>query len=85
VDTEGVFYFEGDDVVTYPNVQYKDTLNGFMYFDFADHIIHETRTFQISQKINPFSLLFISLLIRDRYFPALWPSIIENPLEPIKY
>ncbi|MEM7537704.1 MAG: hypothetical protein AAF639_36375, partial [Chloroflexota bacterium] len=74
-DTIGLFKIEGTDVIRYPNIMYKDHLSEFEAYDFADHILHEQRSFRIAEMIDALSLMPLMLLLRDRYFPTLWPTI----------
>ena len=72
-DTTSIFTLEGEDIINYPNIDYSDIHLPFESFSFADHIKHESRSFSITNHIEPFGLLLIMLLLRDRYFPTLWP------------
>ena len=74
-DSEDLCRVDGASVITYPNIQYVDTLTSFQAFDFAEHIVHEPRTFRATQWLEPFSLMLIMLLLRDRHFPTVWPLL----------
>jgi len=77
-DTTGLFRFDGDDVITYPNIEYSDTLSRFDAYDFAEHITAEPRAFRIVQIADPVALMAVMLLLRDRYFPTVWPLLIRG-------
>jgi len=74
-DTDSLFKLDGKDIIAYPKIDYNDNLLPFEEFSFADHIKSETTTFNITQSTGQFGLFIIMLLLRDRYFPTLWPSI----------
>jgi hypothetical protein len=65
-------------VIGYPYVEYKDNLEDFASYDFAEHMVHEPRSFRIGELAGPLSLISLMLLLRDRYFPTIWPLLIEN-------
>lgn len=77
-DTVGLFRIEGEDVISYPNIEYADTMTLFDAFEFAEHIKSEPRTFRTVQIADPFALMAIMLLLRDRYFPTIWPQLVPN-------
>ncbi|MBN1219906.1 MAG: hypothetical protein JXM69_13335 [Anaerolineae bacterium] len=77
-DTEGLFRIEGGDVIGYPHIEYKDNLTDFSSYDFAEHVAHEPRSFQIQQLVGPLGFMSIMLLLRDRYFPTMWPLFVGN-------
>lgn len=78
-DTIGMLTVSGDDIVSFPNIQYQERPIKFEQFDFADHIIHEISQFKIESKfpINWF-VPQLSLLLRDRYFPTLWRKLLQT-------
>jgi hypothetical protein len=78
-DSIGLFQIEGADVIAYPNIEYSDTITRFDAYEFAEHIVHEPRTFRIMQTADLFALISVMLLLRDRYFPTIWPLLIQNP------
>lgn len=75
-DTEGLFRIEATDVIGYPYIEYEDNLTNFGSFDFAEHIVDEVRSFRIQQLVGPLSLMSLMLLLRDRYFPTMWPLLV---------
>lgn len=77
-DTPGQFLFTADDVVQYPNVIFRDEFTHFEDFAYAEHIEHETKTFMTVGLVGPIGHLITSLVVRDRYFPTLWPTIIAQ-------
>lgn len=80
-NTKDLLHIESEEVIAYPNIQYNDLLTQFSSFEFAEHIAHEPRFFHIAQKAGPICLMFVGLLLRDRYFPTMWPVIIQNCTE----
>ena len=76
-DTKGLFSIEGEDIVSYPNIEYQDTLENFYNYDFAEHIHFEIQDFKISKIVGIFSLYLIMLLLRDRYFPKAWSNLVK--------
>jgi hypothetical protein len=72
-DTTSLFSLDGQDIVSYPKIEYSDVHLPFETCSFADHIRNEPRSFGIIDHTGPFSPLLIMLLLRDRYFPTLWP------------
>jgi hypothetical protein len=74
-DTTSLFSLDGQDIICYPNIDYSDVHLPFETYSFADHIKNEPRLFGITQHTGPFSPLLIMLLLRDRYFPTLWPLL----------
>jgi hypothetical protein len=78
VDTEGQFNIDGDDVIQYPNVEFDaevDVVDGLSY---AEHIRAECRSFNVADVVGPPSYLALGLLLRDRYFPTLWPALLAG-------
>ena len=76
-NTISLFILEGEDIINYPNIDYSDDYLPFDSFTFAEHIKHEPRSFTITDVIGPFGLLLMMLLLRDRYFPTLWPLVTK--------
>lgn len=77
-DSTGVFFIDAEDIIQYPNVQYSMSFESFNNFDFAEHIRVEPRTFTVIEKLEKEVFFFLMLLLRDRYFPTIWPSLVEN-------
>lgn len=73
-DTTSLFILDGEDIISYPNINYSDDYLPFESFAFADHIKHESRSFTITDLTGPLGPLLMMLLLRDRYFPTLWPQ-----------
>lgn len=76
-DTKSLFVLDGEDIINYPNVGYIDDYIPFESFTFAEHIKHEPRSFSIIDHTKPIGLLLMMLLLRDRYFPTLWPLLTK--------
>jgi hypothetical protein len=78
LDTKGLFQIDTPELITYPNVEPKDNISQFENYDYAEHIIHEPRSFRITELVNTFCLMEIMLLLRDRYFPTIWLSLVQR-------
>jgi len=76
-DTTSLFTLDGEDIINYPNIDYSDDYLPFESFTFAEHMKHETQVFPITEITEPIGLLLMMLLLRDRYFPTLWPCISD--------
>jgi hypothetical protein len=76
-DNQSLFTQDGEDIIQYPNIEYIDDLLPFDGFSFAEHIKHEVRSFSITEKTGPLGLFMLMLLLRDRYFPTIWPSVTK--------
>jgi len=74
-DTASLFILDGEDIINYPNIDYSDNYLPFESFAFAEHIKHEPHSFTITDITGPLGLLLMMLLLRDRYFPTLWPFL----------
>ena len=79
-DTKAIFTIETEECRTYPNIPHEPSIKRFDDFDYAEHIKHEPDSFKIYQKAGPCSLLFLSILLKDRYFPKMWKLIIDGNL-----
>jgi hypothetical protein len=77
-DTEGIFTIDTEDCTIYPNIPHRDSVGSFEDFDYAEHIKHESQSFQIAQKAGLNSLILLSILLKDRYFPKMWKQIISQ-------
>jgi hypothetical protein len=77
-DTKAIFIIDTEECIMYPNVPHRDSINAFEDFDYAAHIKHEPDSFQVAQKVGLTSLILISLLLKDRYFPKIWRQIVSE-------
>jgi hypothetical protein len=77
-DTKAIFIIDTEECRMYPNVPHRDPINAFEDFDYASHIKHEPDSFQITQKAGLNSLILLSVLLKDRYFPKMWKQIIAE-------
>jgi hypothetical protein len=76
-DTDSLFSIEGRDVITYPYIKYADSVTDFQSYDFAEHIVDEPRVFRVEEHSGPLGLVALMLLLRDRYFPTIWPKLAK--------
>jgi hypothetical protein len=77
-DSEGACRIESEDVITYPSLNYRDEFSSFDAFDFADHMPHEPARFTFADAFGLASVPMLMCLLRDRYFPKLWPSLVSQ-------
>ena len=75
-DTNAILTIENEECLTYPNIPFNEELNSFEDFNYAAHIKDEPREFQIIEKTGKESLVLLSILLKDRYFPTMWKNII---------
>ena len=73
-DSEGVFRFDASDVLQYPNMVYSRTHLPFKNLDFAPHMAGDPQRYKLSDQVGREAFIAVSLLLRDRYFPRLWPE-----------
>lgn len=74
-DTKSLYRIDAEDVIGYGNVPYSDTFLPFTTYQFAHHIKEEPDTYKVAQSLGPLSLMTVMLILRDRYFPKLWPLL----------
>lgn len=75
-NTIGSCRIEREDVLTYPAVQYQDEITEFNDLLFAEHISDESPSFRFVDEFGPFAAVALMALLRDRYFPRLWPQLV---------
>lgn len=77
-DSIGACHVEGADVLHYPSVPYSDVLSHFTAFQFAAHMPPEIDRFRFSDAFGPEVSIMLMVLLRDRYFPKLWPLLVSR-------
>lgn len=78
-NTAAIFTIENGECTNYPNIPHQYSQDHeFDDFNYAEHIKHEPDSFTICSEARPWSLILISLLLKDRYFPKMWTSIIGH-------
>lgn len=77
-DTAGQFSVGADDVIQYASLDYQDEYTPFDARQFAAHIRTEPERFRLTEAVSPASYLGLILLLRDRYFPTLWPLLTAD-------
>jgi hypothetical protein len=55
-----------------------DELLDFESFEFAEHVRYEPRSFKVVDSVGAMSVMFLMMLLRDRYFPTIWPKLLEG-------
>lgn len=77
-DTKAIFEIETEKCRAYPNIPHQHSINNFEDFEYSEHIRHESQSFQITEKVGNQSLILLSVLLKDRYFPTMWRQIISD-------
>jgi hypothetical protein len=77
-DTKAVFSIDTEEVLTYANIPHEEVLTRFEDLSYAEHIRNEPNDFRITEKAGMKSLVMLSVLLKDRYFPRQWSSILFN-------
>jgi hypothetical protein len=75
-DTQGVVTIYSKASRTYENSLHEANLTDFDEYKYAQHIAEESSKFTIAEKVGPSSLILLSVLLKDRYFPRQWKQII---------
>jgi|SRR6185369_13761087 len=76
-DTSALFTILSDESRTYPNTVHEPTLSTFEDYQYAQHIVEEPSKFRITDKTGLSSLLLLSVLLKDRYFPKIWNEFLS--------
>lgn len=76
-DTVGACRVEGHDVVHVPGVGFADDLLGADQ-GYAEHLAAESASFRFVELFGVAAAVAIMALLRDRYFPKLWPILAPN-------
>jgi hypothetical protein len=74
-DSLGACSIEGEDVTRYPTIAYVDDVAAFNIETYGNHIIEEWQSFRFADTLGPISVVTLSALLRDRYFPRMWQKI----------
>jgi hypothetical protein len=74
-DTKAIFSINTEECLMYPNTPHSDSITTFEDFEYAAHIRHEPDSFKIAQKVGLSSLVLLSILLKDRYFPRTWKQL----------
>jgi hypothetical protein len=83
-DTKAILTIDTEECRTYPNIPHQFSITEFEDFSYAEHIKHEPSSFQITEKVGLRSLILLSVLLKDRYFPKLWNRIISDNEEKVE-
>jgi hypothetical protein len=83
-DTKAILTIYTEECRTYPNIPHQFSITDFEDFSYAEHIKHEPSSFQITEKAGLNSLILLSVLLKDRYFPKMWKQIISGNEEKIE-
>lgn len=82
-DAAAIFTIDTEECLAYPNIPHQYLMENFEDFNYAEHIKYESSSFQITQKAGMSSLVLLSVLLKDRYFPKMWKQIIsQNGVAP---
>lgn len=74
-NTIGQFRVDAADVVQYVNLQYAEPRGDVEAFAWAEHVREEAEDLAVG-RLDPRDAVLVSLLLRDRYFPKLWPKTL---------
>jgi hypothetical protein len=77
-DTASIFTIETKEVLFYPNDPHQFDLTAFEEYIYAEHIKHEPDSYQITGKAGVSSLILLSILLKDRFFPKMWRQIVSE-------
>ena len=77
-DTKAILTIDTEECRTYPNIPHQFTLTNFEDYEYAEHIKHEPPSFQITHRGGLKSLILLSVLLKDRYFPKMWKQMVEG-------
>lgn len=83
-DSDGITIVEGEDILQCPDLGFRinDSLNNFSDYDYSPHIYNDPKRLSVVEKFGSFSPVMLMILLRDRYFPAMWLQILENATIP---
>jgi hypothetical protein len=73
-DTPGQFEYCAPDIVRIPNVQFREHMTQFNTFEHGGHLRGDAEP-RLATVLGPRTYIAASLLLRDRYFPKLWPIL----------
>jgi hypothetical protein len=76
-DTAAILTIETKEILFYPNNPHQFSLTHFEEYSYAEHIKHEPTSYQITEKLGTNSLILLSVLLKDRYFPKTWRRIVQ--------
>ncbi|MBN1314054.1 MAG: hypothetical protein JXA42_01255 [Anaerolineales bacterium] len=76
-DERDLFFIDAGSIISYPAVRFYYNLDEFSNYKYAEHIIHELKSFKLNDSVNSVIIMSTVLLLRDRYFPTLWKKLCE--------
>jgi len=76
-NTKAILTIDTEECRTYPNIPHQFSITEFEDFEYAEHIKHESSSFQITERGGQSSLILLSVLLKDRYFPKMWKQITK--------
>jgi hypothetical protein len=79
-DTKAIFVIESEECRNYPNIPHQDSISNFEDFEYSTHLADEPTTFQIVNKVGRESIILLSILLKDRYFPTMWNQIVSKEI-----
>lgn len=77
-DTKAIFTILTEECRNYPNIPHQDSINSFDDFEYSAHLKDEPESFQIVDKVGKESLILLSILLKDRYFPKMWQKMVSD-------
>jgi hypothetical protein len=77
-DTKAIFTIDTEECRKFSSmVYYADEIRE----DYAEYVPEEPESFQITQKAGLNSLVILSTLLKDRYFPKMWGQIVSGTVQ----
>ena len=77
-DTNAAFTIETEECTTYANVGHSESIDLENSLGYAEHMKDEPDSFSITKSTGAKSLILLSVLLRDRYFPKAWTEILSQ-------
>jgi len=75
-DTKAIFTIDTEECRKYSGmVFYSDEIKE----EYLEYLKEEPDSFQIPRKASLYSLVLLSTLLKDRYFPKMWGAIVSRP------
>lgn len=77
-DTVGLTLVEGQDIIQYSNIAIESILTQFDDYAYSEHISNEIDRLSLVDTFGSSGLFVLIFLLRDRYFPKQWKSILAT-------
>jgi hypothetical protein len=77
-DSPGACEVSASDVIQFPTIQYVDELSKVPTGCYANYLETELSEFRFVAEFGPSTIVALMALLRDRYFPLVWPLIVPG-------